>query len=167
MPTRTRLTSKSIKHFLFFNVYTYTRPFYRVILLLLLFSPMLAVVGGWFAVLSFLHPIRRPLSDDLIREADASFSQNGAKREDFSVRASDDAQLHGWRVRAANPNGSWILAFHGVTDNRVGVISQSEFRLRAGYNIVMMDVRAHGESEGQWRLTAGSNATIRGPSRTY
>jgi alpha-beta hydrolase superfamily lysophospholipase len=108
---------------------------------------MLAVVGGWFAASSFLHPIRRPLSDGLIREADAS-SQNGAKREGFSERASDDAQLHGWKVRAANPNGSWILAFHGVADNHLGVISQSEFLLRAGYNIVMMDARAHGESEG-------------------
>ena len=124
------------------------RRFYRVILILLLFPPLLAVVGGWLAAPSFLHPIRRPLSPDLIREADASFSATGSRREDFSARGPDGMLLHGWKVRAANPNGSWILAFHGVADNRIGVIMQAEFLLRAGYNIVMMDARAHGESEG-------------------
>ncbi len=64
------------------------------------------------------------------------------------VRASDGALLHGWKVVPANPNGSWILAFHGVADNRAGIVGQSEILLRAGYSVVMMDARAHGESEG-------------------
>ena len=41
-----------------------------------------------------------------------------------------------------------MLLFHGVADNRVGVIGQSEFLLRAGYGVVMMDARGHGASEG-------------------
>lgn len=124
------------------------RPFYRVLLLLLLFPPFVAAAAGWFAAPSFLHPARRLLTPDLIREADASFADTGTHREGLLVRAPDGALLHGWKVRPANPNGSWILAFHGVADNRVGVVSQSEFLLRAGYNVVMMDARAHGESEG-------------------
>lgn len=124
------------------------RRFYRVLLLLLLFPPLLAMVGGWLAAPAFLHPVRRPLTPDLIREADASFAHAGAHREDFDVHASDGVLLRGWKVRAAQPNGSWVLAFHGVADNRVGILSQSELLLREGYDIVMMDSRAHGESEG-------------------
>src|SRR6202171_6519510 len=56
--------------------------------------------------------------------------------------------LRGWKVRPKNPNGSWVLLFHGVADNRIGVIGQSEFLLRAGYSVVMMDARAHGVSGG-------------------
>ena len=41
-----------------------------------------------------------------------------------------------------------MLLFHGVADNRVGGIGQSEFLLRAGYSVIMMDARAHGASEG-------------------
>lgn len=41
-----------------------------------------------------------------------------------------------------------MLLFHGVADNRVGVEGQAELLLRAGYNVVMMDSRAHGASEG-------------------
>src|SRR5262249_44631466 len=54
----------------------------------------------------------------------------------------------GWKVRPKNPNGNWVLLFHGVSDNRVGVIGQSEFLLRAGYSVVMMDARCHGQSGG-------------------
>lgn len=124
------------------------RRFYRFLLILLLFPPLLAVVGGWFAAPNFLHPLRRRLTPDLIREADASFSETGAKREDFSVRAADGILLSGWKVRALHANRVWVVAFHGVADNRVGVTAQSEILLRAGYSIVMMDARAHGESEG-------------------
>src|SRR5713101_1946842 len=124
------------------------RRLIRIALILLLFPPLLAAVAGWLAAPAFLHPIRRELTPDLIREADASFTAAGATREDFDVKAPDEALLRGWKVRAKNPNGNWVLVFHGVADNRVGVIGQSEFLLRAGYSIVMMDARAHGASGG-------------------
>ena len=38
--------------------------------------------------------------------------------------------------------------FHGVSDNRTGILGHAEFLLRHGYNVVMMDARAHGESGG-------------------
>jgi len=124
------------------------RRLIRIALILLLFPPLLAAVAGWVAAPAFLHPIRRELTPDLIREADASFNAAGATREDFDVKAPDGALLRGWKVRPKNPNGSWVLVFHGVADNRVGVVGQSEFLLRAGYSIVMMDARAHGASGG-------------------
>jgi fermentation-respiration switch protein FrsA (DUF1100 family) len=125
-----------------------SRRLIRIALVLLLFPPLLAAAVGWLSGPAFLHPIRRELTPDLIREADASFAFTGATREDFEVTAPDGVLLRGWKVRPKNPNGSWILVFHGVADNRVGVIGQSEFLLRAGYSIVMMDARAHGASGG-------------------
>src|SRR6266478_153433 len=124
------------------------RRLIRIALILLLLPPLLAAVAGWLSAPAFLHPIRRELTPDLIREADVSFAVTGATREDFDVCAPDGALLRGWRVRPRNPNGSWVLLFHGVADNRVGVIGQSEFLLRAGYCVVMMDARAHGASGG-------------------
>lgn len=130
------------------RLYVYMRLL-RILLILLLFPPLLAGIAGWLAAPSFLHPLRRPLDADLFREADASFAQSRGQREDFTVRAADGIQLRGWKVRAEHPNGSWALLFHGVADNRAGVIGPSEFLLRAGYSVVMMDARAHGESEGR------------------
>jgi alpha-beta hydrolase superfamily lysophospholipase len=128
---------------------TLRRRIVRIVLILLLLPPILAGAAGWLVAPGFLHPVRRDLTPDLIREADAAFAHSGGHREDFTVRAPDGILLRGWIVRPAPPNGSWVLLFHGVADNRVGVIGQSEFLLRAGYGVVMMDARAHGASEGQ------------------
>src|SRR5262249_13953120 len=120
----------------------------RIVLILILFPAALSLVGGWFAGPMFLHPMKRPLTADLIREADESFKHSHGRREDFIVRAPDGAILRGWKVRAENSNGSWVLLFHGVSDNRVGVVGQSEFLLQNGYSVVMMDARCHGGSDG-------------------
>lgn len=125
------------------------RLLFRIVLILLLAPPLIAAVMGWLVAPSFLHPIRRPLTTDLIQQADASFAQIGVHRETFDVRAPDGASLRGWKVRAANPNGSWVLLFHGVADNRMGVLEHALMLLRAGYSVTMMDVRVHGESGGQ------------------
>jgi alpha-beta hydrolase superfamily lysophospholipase len=124
------------------------RRLLRILLILLLFPPLIATAMGWLVAPSFLHPVRRPLTPDLIREADASFADTHARREDFLVTAPDGAILRGWKVRPREPNGAWVLLFQGVADNRVGTIGQSEILLRAGYSVVMMDQRAHGESGG-------------------
>jgi uncharacterized protein len=120
----------------------------RIALILLLLPPLLAAVAGWLVAPWYLRPIRRELTPDLIREADASFALTHSHREDFDVRTADGVHLRGWTVTPPDPNGSWVLLFHGVADNRVGVTGQSEFLLRAGYSVVMMDARGHGASEG-------------------
>src|SRR5882672_3642315 len=137
----------------------------RILLLLTLFPAALAAVGGWLAGPMFLHPIKRALTVDLIRGADESFKHTHGKREDFVVKAPDGAILRGWKVRSANPNGSWVLLFHGVSDNRIGVVGQSEFLLQNGYCVVMMDARSHGDSGGNlatygWLERADTSAII-------
>lgn len=124
------------------------RRLIRIALILLLLPPLLAALAGWLVAPWYLHPIRRELTPDLIREADASFALTHSYRQDFDVLAQDGIRLRGWKVTPPNPNGSWVLMFHGVADNRVGVIGQSEFLLRAGYSVIMMDARGHGASEG-------------------
>jgi uncharacterized protein len=120
----------------------------QIALILLLFPSVLAAGVGWLVAPWFLHPLRRELTPELILHADELFAQIDAHRENFDMRAADGVLLSGWKVRAAKPNGDWILLFHGVADNRIGVIGQADFLLRAGYNVVMMDARAHGASQG-------------------
>jgi alpha-beta hydrolase superfamily lysophospholipase len=124
------------------------RRLIRILAILLLFPPLLAAVGGWLAGPSFLHPIRRPLTPDLITDADATFGQIRAQKEEFDVRTPDGVLLRGWKVRSVQPGANWVLVFHGVADNRMGVLEHARILFLAGYNVVMMDARAHGASEG-------------------
>jgi predicted alpha/beta-fold hydrolase len=120
----------------------------RLLLKLLLIPPILAAIVGWIVAPWFLHPFRRALTTDMIRNADIAFARVHARREDFNVNARDGVLLRGWKVSAAQPDGDWVLLFHGVGDNRVGVLEHSLVLLSAGYNVVMMDARSHGESDG-------------------
>ena len=127
---------------------TLQRRLLRILVILLATPPLTAAIAGWFVAPAYLHPIRRELSPDLIRGADATFNQIHATREDFDVHAPDGVPLRGWKVRSATPNGDWVLVFHGVADNRIGVLEHARVLLLGGYNVVMMDSRAHGASEG-------------------
>jgi len=120
----------------------------RILFILVLFPAALSAVAGWYGATGFLHPQKRALTPDMVRDADVTFRQIGAKREDLDVRAPDGAVLRGWKVRAAKPHGTWVLVFHGVADNRYGMTEHARLLLEAGYGVVMMDQRAHGASDG-------------------
>ena len=121
----------------------------RILLILLLFPALLSVVAGWMGAPGFLHPEKRALTPDMVRDADVTFAQIGAHREEFDVRAPDGAILRGWKVRAARPNGAGVLVLHGVADNRYGSEEHARMLLQSGYGVVMMDSRAHGASGGE------------------
>ncbi len=118
---------------------------------LVLFALLALLAAGAGKLLGggVLHPRRLELNAKLVARADQVFARVGAWREDFDVRAPDGVLLRGWKVRPRQPNGDWVLLFHGVADNRVGMLAYAEFLLRAGYSVLLMDARAHGASEGQ------------------
>lgn len=104
----------------------------RILLIVLLFPPLLSVIAGWMGAPGFLRPQKRDFTPDMVRDADVTFAQIGALRQDFSVTAPDGEMLRGWRVRAAKPSGSWVLVFHGVADKRYGVTEHARLLLQAG-----------------------------------
>ena len=143
----------------------------KIVLVTILALPVLAGGAGKLLGPGVLHPQRRELTPNLIAQADRAFGALGATREDFSVRAPDGILLRGWKVRPKNSNGNWVLLFHGVSDNRAGVLGHAEFLLRAGYNVVMMDARAHGASEGTlatygWKERRDTQSIVDGLEKT-
>src|SRR5262245_12191978 len=104
----------------------------RKILLVVVALPVLAAVAGVLLAPTVLHPFRRKLTQEQIRQAGQEFSRLAATPEDFAVRAPDGAVLRGWKVRAARPNGNWVLLLHGRSHNRFVMLPQAEFLLAAG-----------------------------------
>jgi alpha-beta hydrolase superfamily lysophospholipase len=121
---------------------------YKFVLATLVTLPLLAAGAGQQVGSGILHPMRRPLTAEQIARADEMLKREGATREDFDVSAPDGAPLRGWKARPKMPTADWVLLFHGVSDNRVGMLGHAELLLRHGYSVVMMDARAHGASEG-------------------
>jgi pimeloyl-ACP methyl ester carboxylesterase len=109
-----------------------------------------------------LHPARRPLTPEIVAQADEVFRHDNATRIPWNISAPDGILVRGWLVHGKpwppadssmdatqkSERRDWVLLFHGVSDNRVGDLGVADYLLRAGYGVVMMDSRAHGESEG-------------------
>jgi dipeptidyl aminopeptidase/acylaminoacyl peptidase len=110
-------------------------------------SPLLAAFVGRSVGNGILHPMR--LNAMRLEDTQKMLARTGGTKEDFSVKAQDGVTLNGWKVRPVSANGDWVLVYHGVSDNRTGVLGHAEFLLRHGYSIVMMDSREHGESGGE------------------
>jgi hypothetical protein len=117
--------------------------FFAAILVLV---PVLAALAGRALGPGVLHPAN--LNPARVEQTAEMLRRTGATKEDFAVLAQDGTQLRGWKVRPPSPNGDWMLLFHGVSDNRTGILGHAEFLLRHGYSLAMMDSRAHGESGG-------------------
>jgi hypothetical protein len=83
----------------------------RIVLILLLFPALLSVAGGRMGAPGFLHPEKRALTPDMVRDADARFGQIGAHREEFDLRAADGAMLRGWKCgqRRQTVRGCWCF----------------------------------------------------------
>jgi fermentation-respiration switch protein FrsA (DUF1100 family) len=116
-------------------------------LAMLLLLPILAARVGRALGPGLLHP--QNMNPMRVEQTEEMLKRVGATKEDFLVLASDGVELHGWKVYSRAPNGNWMLLFHGVSDNRTGVLGHAELLLRHGYDVVMMDSRAHGESGGE------------------
>jgi len=123
-----------------------TRRFIIVACALLAISPLLAAVVGNSVGNGILYPMR--LNAMRLQDTQKMLARTGATKEDFSVQSQDGITLRGWKVRPGVANGDWVLLYHGVSDNRTGVLGHAEFLLRHGYSVVMMDSREHGESGG-------------------
>ncbi len=117
-----------------------------IALVILVLLPLAAGFIGNAIGPRILHPAN--LNPQRSQETEQMLTRTKATKEDFTVRAPDGIELHGWKIRPPAPDEDWVLLFHGVSDNRTGTLGHAEFLLRHGYSVVMMDSRAHGESGG-------------------
>jgi alpha-beta hydrolase superfamily lysophospholipase len=124
------------------------RIFLFAVMALIATSPIVSDYAGKMIGPGILHPWRLTISYARREQFEAMLKRTGATKEDFTVRAKDGIELCGWKVRPPSPTGDWVLLFHGIADNRTGVTGHAEFFLRHGYGVVMMDLRAQGESGG-------------------
>src|SRR5437588_4907962 len=93
-----------------------------------------------------LHP--QNLNPERLQQTREMLERTGATKTDFEVKARDGVVLRGWKVKPHLPSGDWVLLFHGVSDNRTGMLGAAEFLVRHHFSVVTMDARAHGKSGG-------------------
>lgn len=71
----------------------------------------------------------------------------GVEYEEVTLRARDGVLLDGWYI--SSHNGASVILLHGHAGNRLSMVPLAESLLRAGYGVLLLDLRAHGMSGGR------------------
>ena len=84
---------------------------------------------------------------------EAQVEQVGAIPQDFrnarkvSFPSKSGSQLSGWILESKQGKGG-VLLLHGVKSNRLQMVNRARFLQEAGYDVLLFDFQAHGESNG-------------------
>lgn len=71
--------------------------------------------------------------------------------EELSVVNPDGERLQGYYYPAEKESDVFVVCFHGFTSSAFGdYSSKTKFWHDEGYNVVILDQRCHGKSEGKW-----------------
>jgi uncharacterized protein len=123
---------------------------------------ILALAAGVFVAEGTLHPGRRPLpkrSPSLgLKIADL----NDADLAEVTISAADGAALQAWSLHPRKDTGDAVILFHGLSDNRLGMLAYAQIFLKHGYDVLMPDARAHGTSGGDMATYGLLEATDNG-----
>lgn len=71
----------------------------------------------------------------------------GAEYLDVGLKSVDGVKLDGWYVPSRN--GAAVILLHGHSSNRLGVVFPAEALIKAGFGVLLFDLRAHGSSGGR------------------
>lgn len=75
-------------------------------------------------------------------------SSIGLKYENMDVKTQDGLMLHGWYVSASDEESNTLLIIHDLSESKINYINLVKQMHDRGLNVCVMDMRAHGNSEG-------------------
>jgi len=88
-----------------------------------------------------------------VREYFETPAAAGLPFEDVFVRTEDGVRIHGWFIPAAERarprQPLTLLFFHGNAENIGGCLDLAALTRAAGHNLLLVDYRGYGESDGQ------------------
>lgn len=88
--------------------------------------------------------------EDILFGKDYIKKENISLPDSFSkviITTKEHIKLEGWYAKANNSKGS-VALFHGYGDNKTNILPEGKAFLNMGYNVLLLDFRAHGGSGG-------------------
>ncbi len=70
--------------------------------------------------------------------------------EHVTVKSNDGLPLHGDYYPAEKPSDNLVICFHGYTSARMSSCSFAAYMHKLGFDCLLVDNRAHGDSEGEY-----------------
>jgi uncharacterized protein len=94
---------------------------------------------GYQEVDEILHPTRNIFCCETPRDV-------GIEYDDLVLETQDGLQIKGWSL--APGREAVVIMAHGASGNRANLFPLAHTLVDAGYGVILLDLRAHGESDG-------------------
>lgn len=104
------------------------------------------LIVGYVVAARLSAPVRRPI--------ERTPADVGLDYREVEVRSSDGLRLSAWWVEKGPPRAALLVHGWGADKSSRYVLETAAVYEEAGFDVLMLDLRAHGESEGE-RITIG------------
>lgn len=121
----------------------------KILLIVLCALALLTLALGFFLA-KFSMGIRRQTLEQARAWQEEHYDiswYDGLQKEDYTVASEDGYVLHVQKLTNPQPAKRYILISHGYTDNRFGSLKYARMYLDLGFNVILYDLRGHGENE--------------------
>lgn len=126
-----------------------------IIVVVLLISGGFLFAGNYFFKVAvvpgkkdFLAAEEAPSKDKLYTEK--QWFKNEAVKTDWSITSKDDFKLSAAYIAAENTSDTTVIIAHGYMGSRLDMAGVAKMYHDQGYNVLVPDMRAHGESDGKY-----------------
>lgn len=69
---------------------------------------------------------------------------------DVFIHSNDNLKLHGYEFKNKTHNNQWVIVVHGYMGEAMEMSSNAHQFYEMGYNVLAIDLRGHGSSEGKY-----------------
>jgi len=131
------------------------RRFFRILAIASFLPVILLAVGLYYAIenvfpYSAIRPHRCTVAEMALSSPNlltpAAFTTHW---EEFDITVEDTIRLKGWFVLASvAQNRGTIILLHGIGSCKISMLSMARLFVGNGFNCILYDARAHGESGG-------------------
>lgn len=95
------------------------------------------------------HVKKEKASTDIIEKI-KEWLEDEVGYSDVYISSDDGLKLHNYKIINKNVSKKWVIIVHGYTSKGVNMTSYAKNFYNMRYNIMIPDLRAHGESEGHY-----------------
>src|SRR4030095_6638639 len=96
-------------------------------------------MGFWSKTNAIIFGVNYPKSRSAL-QPDSAFTT-------VTLQTKDSIKIEGWLINTKSANGT-VIMFHGHGSSKSKLLDEAAFMKQSGFNVFLIDFRAHGGSDG-------------------